>query len=157
MRIRLAGRADWESVMDLAWKTFLEFEAPDYSEEGIQSFKDFITDEFLFRMFAEGYYQVLVAEKEGEIVGFISVRNRNHISLLFVRKENHHQKIGTRLIEKLGEYLVTELGEKRMTVDSAPYATDFYHHLGFYDIEKEKTVSGIRFVPMQLNLEGRYV
>lgn len=29
-------------AIDLIWTTFLQFEAPDYSEEGIQSFKDFI-------------------------------------------------------------------------------------------------------------------
>lgn len=28
-------------AIDLIWSTFLQFEAPDYSEEGIQSFKDF--------------------------------------------------------------------------------------------------------------------
>ena len=29
-------------AIDLIWTTFLQFDAPDYSEEGIQSFKDFI-------------------------------------------------------------------------------------------------------------------
>lgn len=30
------------NAIDLIWSTFLQFEAPNYSEEGIQSFKDFI-------------------------------------------------------------------------------------------------------------------
>ena len=30
------------SAIDLIWTTFMQFEAPDYSEEGIQSFRDFI-------------------------------------------------------------------------------------------------------------------
>jgi len=29
-------------ALDLVWQVFLEFEAPDYSEEGIQEFKKFI-------------------------------------------------------------------------------------------------------------------
>lgn len=31
-------------AIELIWSTFLQFEAPDYSKEGIQSFKDFIND-----------------------------------------------------------------------------------------------------------------
>lgn len=29
-----------KSAMDLIWKTFLEYEAPDYTEEGIGEFKE---------------------------------------------------------------------------------------------------------------------
>lgn len=29
-------------ALALVWQTFLEFEAPDYSEQGIQEFKEFI-------------------------------------------------------------------------------------------------------------------
>ena len=36
-------------AIDLIWTTFLEFEAPDYSEEGIQSFKDFIENRKIIR------------------------------------------------------------------------------------------------------------
>jgi len=32
-------------AVHLAWVVFLEFEAPDYSEEGINTFRDFINNE----------------------------------------------------------------------------------------------------------------
>ena len=31
--------------MKLAWNTFLKFDAPDYSREGIQNFRNFVNDE----------------------------------------------------------------------------------------------------------------
>ena len=51
-QIRPAGQADWQPAMDLAWKTFMRFEASDYTSEGIQNFKDFITG-FAGDIFAE--------------------------------------------------------------------------------------------------------
>ena len=32
------------NAINLIWKTFLQFEAPEYSVEGVQSFKNFIVD-----------------------------------------------------------------------------------------------------------------
>lgn len=36
-------------AIELIWSTFLQFEAPDYSKEGIQSFKDFINDKKILK------------------------------------------------------------------------------------------------------------
>ena len=42
--IRWAADKDWIPAMHMIWKTFLKFEAVDYTEEGIRNFYDFITD-----------------------------------------------------------------------------------------------------------------
>lgn len=42
MDIKKIDEAQIADAIDLIWTTFLQFEAPDYSEEGIKSFKDFI-------------------------------------------------------------------------------------------------------------------
>lgn len=49
--IRWARVEDWEPAMKMIWRTFLKFEASDYSEEGIRNFLDFITDDKLFHAF----------------------------------------------------------------------------------------------------------
>lgn len=36
-------------AIELIWSTFLQFEAPGYSKEGIQSFKDFINDKKILK------------------------------------------------------------------------------------------------------------
>lgn len=42
MEIRQLESAQIDNAITLIWTTFLQFDAPDYSEEGIQSFKNFI-------------------------------------------------------------------------------------------------------------------
>ena len=49
--IRWAEDKDWIPAMHMIWKTFLKFEAVDYTEEGIRNFYDFITDEHLYKSF----------------------------------------------------------------------------------------------------------
>ena len=44
MEIKKIDKIQCTDAIDLIWSTFLQFEAPDYSEEGIQSFKAFIDD-----------------------------------------------------------------------------------------------------------------
>ena len=149
---RMAVEKDWEPAMKLAWETFLIFEAQEYGEEGIESFQDFISDQRLKNMFLKGEYQMMVALHEEKVIGFITVRNRSHISLLFVNKKYHRQGIGSILIEKMGEYLITEVGVDYMTVDSAPYALEFYHKLGFWDLAPQQKKNGIIYTSMKKNL-----
>lgn len=147
--IRFTDQDEWESAMTLVWKTFLEFEAVDYSPEGVRSFEDFITDTGLKRMFIMGTYQMMTAYYDDRIVGVISLRNQMHISLLFVDKDYHKKGIGRALIGKMADYVKNELGQSRLTVNSSPYGVDFYHRVGFTDIGPQTQQDGIIYTPME--------
>jgi GNAT superfamily N-acetyltransferase len=138
---------EWENAMGLAWKTFLKFEGADYTREGIDNFRDFITDQTLRRMFLQGDYIVYGAFFRGEIVGIISLRNKEHISLLFVDEEFHKMGIGRKLIQEV-QSMERTMGGYRLTVDASPYAVGFYHKIGFVDTNIEQTKAGIRYTPM---------
>lgn len=148
-KIRWAKVEDWEPMMKMVWRTFLRFEAKDYTDEGIHSFLDFITDEKLFHSFLRGDYQVMVATDRENIVGMASVRNRNHLSLLFVDEPYHRKGIGRRLLDRFCEYLQKEEGEPYMSVKAAPYAVQFYEKLGFDVVSPEEQVGGIRVTSME--------
>ena len=45
--------------MNLAWDTFILYEAPEYTKEGITSFRNFVRDPILKTLFIEGKYNVL--------------------------------------------------------------------------------------------------
>lgn len=147
--IRWATPEDWEKVVDMVWKTFMEFEAPDYSEEGILNFKNFLTDGVIYRMFLDGNYPMLVAVTDGRIVGVISVRNRNRISLLFVDAAYHKHGIGSALVARMNQYLKEEKKELYVKVMAAPYAVDFYRTIGFRDYAPEEQFAGIRVTTME--------
>lgn len=150
--LRFAYLDEWQDIMQLAWKTFLQFEAKDYSEEGIQNFNNFVTDHTLYKMFVSGVYQVVIALEDKKIVGMISLRDVTHISLLFVDAQYHKKGIGRALVVYMGEHLKNEEGYSRMTVNAAPYALGFYHKLGFVDLDTEKENDGIRYTPMELKI-----
>lgn len=148
-KIGFASEGQWEEAMGLAWKTFLEFEAKDYSMEGVRSFEDFITDTNLKRMFDVGAYQMIIASRNGRMVGMITLRNEMHISLLFVDKNYHRQGIGRALIGCVAAYARDELGKSRLTVNASPYGVPFYHRIGFRDLGPEKCQDGILYTPME--------
>ncbi len=147
--IRWAKPDEWEPAMEMIWKTFLKFEAADYSEEGVQNFLDFITDQRLRRSFLQGNYQMMVALDQGRIIGAASVRNRNHLSLLFVDEAYHRQGVGRRLMDTFCDYLKDEEGERYMSLAAAPYAVDFYRKIGFCAVGPEREVGGIRVTSME--------
>ena len=138
--------------MDLAWRTFLKFEAADYRPEGVESFQNFISDQWLKKMFLKGEYLMMLAMEGEEIIGLITMRNTNHISLLFVDENYHRQGVGSSLIGAIESFLQTETNLRYMTVNAAPYAIDFYHKIGFWDLTGQQEKEGIFFTPMKLNL-----
>lgn len=152
--IRPIYRKEWEEAMQLAWDTFILFEAPDYSREGIQSFKNFISDPILKNLFKEGRYKVLAAFHKGFMVGVIGLRNENHISLLFVDSEFHRRGIATKLVKAVFKMTYEKYGKKEMTVNSSPYAVGFYHKIGFVDTDKELLADGIRYTPMKVSFSA---
>ena len=151
-QIRSAYQDEWDDAMALAWKTFLQFEADCYTPEGIRNFEDFITDTTLYKMFVMGTYQMFVALDGKKIVGMITLRNNSHISLLFVDGRYHMQGIGRALVEHLREYLLSETGIYRVTVNAAPYGVGFYHKIGFRDLRPEEQKGGIIYTPMEFVL-----
>lgn len=151
-QIRSAYRDEWQDAMALAWKTFLQFEADVYTPEGVRNFENFITDSTLYRMFVKGEYQLFIALERRKIVGMITLRDSTHISLLFVDSAYHRKGIGRALIKYLKDYLLTEVGAGRMTVNASPYGVGFYHKIGFRDLGSEEVRDGIIYTPMEIIL-----
>lgn len=150
--IRHLKRKEWDMAMQLAWDTFLVYEAPEYAPEGVKNFHEFVKGDELRNMFALGEYRAWGAfDNDDVVIGILGIRSHWHISLLFVEPRFHHQKIATRLLEHAFAEAAKE-GVEMMTVNSSPYAVGFYHRLGFTDMDREKTTDGIRYTPMSIEL-----
>ncbi len=150
--IRHLEKKDWELAMQLAWDTFLVYEAPEYDPEGVKHFHEFVKGDELRNMFMLGEYYAWGAYDEDDvIVGILGIRKHWHISLLFVEPKLHHQRIATNLLKQAFAEASLQ-GVTEMTVFSSPYATGFYHRIGFTDLDHEKTNDGIRYTPMRIEL-----
>ena len=152
IQIRQAKASEWETATELAFKVFLKYEAMEYGPEGIHNFAEFLTDEALKKMFLIGEYLLFVAVDGEKIVGLISLRSGNHISLLFVDEEYHRQGIGRALVKCIQEYLLQNTRYNKVTVFASPYGIPFYHRIGFCDTGEETKRDGIIFTPMEFYL-----
>ena len=147
--VRWAKEEEWGPAMRMIWRTFLRFERRDYTREGIRNFYDFITDDDLYVAFLKGEYQLMVALDGQKVIGAGSIRNRNHLSLLFVEEGYHRMGVGRAILTAVCDYLKQEAGEKYISLKAAPYAVNFYRRLGFRAVRPEEEYSGIRVTEME--------
>jgi GNAT superfamily N-acetyltransferase len=147
VEIRKLEIGDLRNALDLVWDVFAEFEAPDYSAEGIAEFKKFIAYDSMSKKVSEGEILFWGYFDRGNLAGLIAMRDIGHICLLFVRKEYQLQGIAKELFKTVEDMLSRE-DVPRITVNSSPYAVEIYHRLGFVDLDQEQTINGIRFTPM---------
>lgn len=151
-QIRMARKEEWETAMELAFRIFLKYEAREYGPEGIRNFSEFVSDEALKKMFLTGRYLLFVAVEGKRIIGLISLRSGNHISLLFVDNEYHRRGVGRALIKYLQEYMLFHTTYEKVTVNAAPYGIPFYHNVGFRDTGVQTKKDGIIYTPMEFYL-----
>lgn len=143
MNIRRINDNEIKLALGLVWDVFLKFEAKDYTEEGVQEFKNSIDNkDFISKM------EFFGAFLNNKLVGVISTRDKSHISLLFVNEEFHKQGIGKSLIN----YILKFNERNFITVNSSIYGKSFYEHLGFVCLSNEQNVKGLRFYPMKKDL-----
>jgi predicted GNAT family N-acyltransferase len=138
---------DIQNALDLVWEVFQEFEAPDYSQEGINTFKDFIHYPSILDMLRHDKIKFWGCFDQTRLAGIIAMRPPSHISLLFVKKEYQRRGIARSLFKTVVKECKQQEAET-ITVNSSPYAVKIYHRLGFKDLSEEKLTDGIRFTPM---------
>lgn len=139
MEIREIVAEEIDEVIALVWLVFMQYVAPDYSEEGSRTFQNFIQDKE--QMEALTIYGAFVEE---EMVGILAVRETAHISLFFVKDGYQGQKIG----RKLFEHMLEKNDSQTFSVNASPYAVPIYRHLGFRDEKPQEEKDGIIFTQM---------
>lgn len=153
--IRTIRAGEEVEVCNLVARSFNEFIAPGFSEEGVEEFFRYVNPRALHRRWRKGYH-VLVAEDGGKIAGVVEVKRRRHISMLYVDKAYHKKGIATELLNRALEYILSKSPKtKEVTVNSSPYAAPFYERMGFQKTEEEKVIHGILHVPMTLSLDQK--
>jgi predicted GNAT family N-acyltransferase len=154
--LRLMRTGEEIEVSNLVARSFNEFVAPDFPDEGIDEFFSYANPRALQKR-SEGSHFVLVAESDGVIAGMIEIREMKHISMLFVDKAYHRRGVGNELLmAALDKIKLESRPPDMLTVNSSRFAVPFYERLGFVRSEEEKIIHGVIHIPMALSLrEGR--
>ena len=127
-------------ALELCWRVFLEFGAPEYSPEGIAAFRASLDDQERNRKM--DFYGAFDGDA---LVGVLSMRAPQHISGFFVDAAYHRRGIGRRLFEAMRQDYETQV----FTVNSSPYAVEVYRRLGFVPTDTEQLTDGLRYTPMR--------
>ena len=143
--VRRLNAKEIQDACKLMWKVFLQFEAPEYSQEGIDHFRRSLEDQERIRKLT--FYGAFDGDK---LVGTLCMRALQHIGGFFVDAAYHRRGIGRRLFEAMRQ----DYARQVFTVNSSPYAVEIYRHLGFSPTGGEQTVDGLCFTPMQYSAQA---
>lgn len=142
------------AVIEVVYSTFDTFVAPAYSAEGVKAFRGFANEDALKERCRSGGF-VFTARNEDALVGIIEVRQCRHVSLFFVDSAFQGRGIGRELLLlSLEECRKRNQKVREITVNASPNAVEAYRKMGFLPQKEEQQLSGIRFVPMMLSLDG---
>ncbi|MFC2168998.1 GNAT family N-acetyltransferase [Acidobacteriota bacterium] len=152
LRIQPIKKREAKQVCDLIIQVFHEFIAPHYSNDGVLEFQKYINPDSLMQRQKKNHF-ILVAETEKRIVGMIEIRNKSHISLLFVDQQFQRNGISRKLLQRSLEICLKRQPDlSKFSVNSSPNAVHVYEKLGFYQTGPEQIKNAIRFTPMELEL-----
>ena len=154
MQICRLNTSQLRTALELVWEVFDEYEAPDYEEMGIKTFQHFIEYHAMLDKMESGEMKFWGCYQNSYMVGVIAIRPIQHISLLFVRGQFQHVGVASRLVRMA----ISDIREGKpeipyVTVNSSPYAVEFYKKIGFKPLGPEETRDGIRFTSMRRTLD----
>ena len=143
--IRTLAPEEIPAALELCWRVFLAFEAPEYSPEGVAAFRSSLDDEERTR-----HLRFYGAFDGGALVGVLCMRPPQHIGGFFVDAAYHRRGVGRRLFTAMRRDYDTQI----FTVNSSPYAVEVYRHLGFVATDTEQCTDGLRYTPMRFEKRG---
>lgn len=153
-RIRSIRAGEEHEVCALIRRSFDKFVGCDYTREGVDEFYQYVNPSAMTNRLS-AHHIIFVAEESERIVGMIEFRDGEHISLLFVDPQHLGKGLSRLLFTRaLGAARERYPAVREVTVHSSTYAVPVYQSFGFKIAGPEKTVRGIKFVPMTLFLDA---
>jgi GNAT superfamily N-acetyltransferase len=151
MLIRLLEDADIPAVVRLFRDSAREFIVHESPPEGAARFLRENDEEGVRGHLGRGYvYHVALVD--GELAGFIAVRDVTHLFHLFVDKRWHRHGIARRLWEVAREASLAAGNPGFFTVNSSNHALPVYARWGFVRAAPRQFNNGLYYTPMGLEL-----
>ena len=105
-------------------------------------------DESAIRGYIASGHVYHVAERDGEIAGFVAVRACMHLFHMFVGARWQRQGVGRRLWETARTQAIAAGGSGQFTVNASNFAVPVYEALGFARTAPMQSMKGLFFNPM---------
>ena len=145
IKIRQLLNNEKDKAVLFAKKVYIECKDESYSEQGIETFCNFVDNKEITKSFK--FYGTF---EDNVLKGLIATdRRKRHINLFFVDKISQGKGIG----KKLMSVIMKDNENSYITVNSSRYAVPIYEKIGFIKTEEEKEQDGLKFTPMKLILK----
>lgn len=143
--IRPARPDDLAAISALCMAAFSDAVAPSLSAQGVATFTQVATaDAFAERL--QGDNHILVAERDGDIVGVIELKEGRHLAMLFVDPACQGQGIGHALLQAV----LPQLRTPAMSVRASLNAVPAYQRYGFVIDGEVGEFNGLVYQPLSL-------
>lgn len=149
MLIRPIEDQDVPAVASLFKVLARRFIVHESTPEGAATFLRENDEAAIRRYIALGHvYHVAVAD--GDLAGFIAVRERSHLFHMFVGVDWQRQGLGRRLWEVARAAAIAGGGSGSFTVNASNFAVPVYEAMGFVRTAPTQSLKGLFFNPMKL-------
>lgn len=137
IEIRVAEKNDLSTIQRMCADTIAAVCSTDYNQDQIKVWVSGIEYTPRWNDNLSGQY-ILVAEYDGEITGFISLKDGYYIDYLYIHADYQHQGIAKRLYKAIEEKALLEK-QSLLMADVSITAKPFFQKIGF-EILKEQRV-----------------
>ncbi len=141
------NQSDATEVSKIVVSAFQDSVASGLSEEGINAFSGLSSPEAFSKRLVEDN-TMFVYEEQGQILGMVELKEGRHVAMLFVSPAHQKRGIGQKLI-------AAALACRRVqsvTVSASIPSVPAYQSYGFNVVGAEEEKQGLRYVPMQIEL-----
>lgn len=145
MSIRIARASDTLAISSLV-KSLAHFYLDDPKKELPDWLAETLTEKAFLKRISEGGFLNYVYERSGSIVGYISLKEPNHLYHLFVSEQFQGNGIARALWEHVQQSVECDF----FTLRSSIYAVPVYKKFGFTESGPLGAKDGISFQPMEL-------
>ncbi|MCF2855886.1 GNAT family N-acetyltransferase [Pseudoalteromonas sp. SMS1] len=145
MEIRLANHGDIALITDLISAVSSIDVLPHFGAAGKHEYMRRVLPDIESTLNTT-LFDAFIALKNGQIIGFAALREKNYITHLFVAKSTQRQGVGKILLNTL----LAQTRAAHISLRASVNARCFYEKAGFKATEPEGQFCGIRFIPMAL-------
>jgi len=135
MIIRIANDLDIKDITQLFYDTIQNINIRDYPKDEIDDWSSWYSDTDKWREGISSQY-FIVAEYNGQVVGFSSLEPDGYLDFMFVHKDYQRQGIAGQLLEAIEEKAVLQ-NNYSIYSDVSITAKPFFERYG-YKVEKQQ-------------------
>lgn len=150
-------KLDDHEVLDgfhMVWSTFEDEAKEFYTEEGMQSFRDFLLFDKAINQIRAREITVFGAIEDNQICGVSVINKYGQIPFIVVKKEYRKRGVGRQLELAMYQYCQQMPNISKMRVYCIPQFSEFFRHIGYTATQAEMEKNGMKYLEFEKHVQS---